>query len=88
MAVELRNELARLFERPQPATLLFNYPTTGELVEYLVKEHAVSAGSPAPAPAPGPPPDAGVLDELSEDELASLLASKLSGGLVDRVSRE
>jgi acyl transferase domain-containing protein/acyl carrier protein len=80
MAVELRTALGALVARPQPATLLFNYPTVGELVDYLAAdfiggasaadERAADAGEAAA----GEPME---LDDLSEDELATLLASKL-----------
>ena len=84
MAVELRNLLAVRAGRPLPATLLFNYPTVGELVDFLASELLIEsqATSAAVVTATESEPEPEVLEELeslSEDELAALLASKLSG---------
>jgi acyl transferase domain-containing protein/SAM-dependent methyltransferase/acyl carrier protein len=76
MAVELRNALGHLAGRQLPATLLFNYPTLGELVEYFASTSPAPAPEPAPGPVSGAP--AAALDSLSEDELADLLAGKLN----------
>jgi hypothetical protein len=87
MAVELRNALGTLVGRPQPATLLFNYPTTAELIEYLSGELAGDAGPAAAAAAVTPAetqPAEQSLDGLSEDDLEALLARKLSSGVGDR----
>src|SRR5690606_26506355 len=43
MAVELRNALASRLGRTLPATLLFNYPTLGELTTHLLSELTESA---------------------------------------------
>jgi acyl carrier protein len=80
MAVELRNLLAARAERSLPATLLFNYPTVGDLVDFLASELLVepTLATAAGAGSVDAEPDAGEeLESLSEDELAALLASKL-----------
>jgi acyl carrier protein len=79
MAVELRNTLGSRFERTFPATLLFNYPTVVELVEF-VSGDVLGASSEVATPVDAPT-DEGIseLDDLSEDELATLLAERLKG---------
>jgi len=78
MAVELRNALSTLAGRPLSATLLFNYPSLGELVDYFATDPLSQPAAAAAAPALAAGPAAtGNLDELSEEELASLLAEKL-----------
>lgn len=83
MAVELRNALGAKLDRPLPPTLLFTYPTLGELTAHLAQDLlAEDAGRDAPFagalreehPAPGE------LDELDEAALASLLEGKLRPG--------
>lgn len=86
MAVELRTAVGNLIGKPQPATLLFNYPSIGELVDYLAA--AVNAGAASPSEAmadveAAADVDTGELDGLSEDELATLLASKLGDPQAD-----
>ena len=73
MAVELRNKLGTRLARRLPATLLFNYPTLHELVEHLSAD--VLGRSTAEIPeAQTEPATTKELDDLSEDELAALLA--------------
>ena len=86
MAVELRNSLSRLVGQHLPATLLFNYPSLGELVEYLANEvlpvHQDGTGQ-----EPNCEKDEGdkaplkertrELDSFSEDEIAHMLEEKL-----------
>jgi microcystin synthetase protein McyG len=82
MAVELRNALEAVVVKPLPATLLFNYPTIAQLAEHLT---AILAPDEAPEAVAHRIPAAALplaasdshLDELSEDELALLLAGKL-----------
>jgi acyl transferase domain-containing protein/acyl carrier protein len=85
MSVELKSRLEGAVGRALPSTLTFNYPNVGALTDYLLREVLVEA---APVPAvPTPRPDAApaagheapaaALDELSEDQLAAMLAAKL-----------
>ena len=81
MAVELRNKLSQLVEKTLPVTLLFEYPTLNALVEYaasqvfqldvqeskLVKEKQQVAMA----------ADGTTLSDLSDDDLAAMLKSKL-----------
>jgi acyl carrier protein len=81
MAVELRNVLGARIGRTLPATLLFNHPTVGELVTYLGGEvlGSTEPAAEAASPAPEETPERDDLEEMSEEELASLLAGKLRG---------
>jgi NAD(P)-dependent dehydrogenase (short-subunit alcohol dehydrogenase family)/acyl carrier protein len=83
MSVELKSRLEGAVGRALPSTLTFNYPNVGALTDYLMREVLAEAPSPPASPAaPEPPtpaatPAAEPLDELSEDQLAVLLAAKL-----------
>lgn len=83
MAVELRNTIGGIVNRKLPATLLFNYPSIGELVDHLLDD-VLALGT---ADGGEPQDDAAQqeqakrdeeLNQLGEDELADLLATKLS----------
>lgn len=84
MAVELRTTLEKSLGHPLHTTLLFDYPTLEALVDYLATD--VLAPSMAPASVAPPPAnsagtekhDQDALADLSEDELADLLAQELS----------
>jgi hypothetical protein len=79
MAVELRNALSVATGREQPPTLLFDHPTLDALVEHLGRGLLVEP-QPAPAtasPGAAPPPSPERLDQLSEGELAELLAREI-----------
>jgi acyl transferase domain-containing protein len=83
MSVELKGMLETSVGHPLPSTLTFNYPTISDLSRYL--DETVLAEQPSPAPTVTPPPvepapvPEGNVNTMTEDELASLLASKLSG---------
>ena len=84
MAVELRNAIGGALGAPQPATLLFDHPTSASLVDHLVAVVEASAGPSAPAPddgraAPGPvaTTDLAMLADLSDDEAEAMLLAEL-----------
>jgi myxalamid-type polyketide synthase MxaE and MxaD len=84
MALDLRGRLEAGVGRGLPATLAFNYPTAAALAAFLAEDGATaeSAATIAPATPPAPaasPIDQGDRDDLSEDELAALLARRLEG---------
>jgi myxalamid-type polyketide synthase MxaE and MxaD len=81
MAVDLKTRLEAAMGQRLPSTLTFNYPTVTALAGYLTDE--VVGGRPEPPP-PSPAPLSAVApvtdasrDDLTEDELAVLLAEKL-----------
>jgi myxalamid-type polyketide synthase MxaE and MxaD len=80
MAVDLKARLEAAVGHRLPSTLTFNYPTIIALAGYLADE--VLGGRPPSAAPPAPTTHvpagaAGSRDDLSEDELAALLAEKL-----------
>jgi NADPH:quinone reductase-like Zn-dependent oxidoreductase/acyl carrier protein len=87
MAVELRNAVGAALGRPQPATLLFDHPTTDTLVEHLLALVEASAGPTddpgATADPNGGPPAADTDDidvaALTEQEAEALLLAELGG---------
>ena len=75
MAVELRNILCAISGRQLAATLLFKYPTIATLSAFLIKD---MFGDEEAAIAPATPvPVEDDYADLSEDELAALLAQEL-----------
>ena len=83
MAVELRNAIGKLVNRTLPATLLFNYPSIGELVDHLLDDVlklgvADGGGGRQVAAVSEDEARGEELEELGEDELADLLESKLA----------
>jgi myxalamid-type polyketide synthase MxaE and MxaD len=78
MAVDLKTRLEAEVGHRLPSTLTFNYPTVAALAGYLADEVLGSrpAGPSAP-PAPAPVVSDASRDDLTEDELAALLAEKL-----------
>ncbi len=93
MAVELRNAVGGAVGEPQPATLLFDHPTSEALVDYLVElteQHAGelqpgggAADDDDPVHHAGPATDLGDLAELSEAEAEALLLAELEDSVVD-----
>jgi acyl carrier protein len=77
MAVEFRNKLAWRLARALPATLVFNYPTLNDVIAYL--EGLVTAAEPA-VDQDARDDTMADLDNLSEDELATMLAGRLGDG--------
>ncbi len=82
MSVELKSRLESAVGKTLPSTLTFNYPNIGALGDYLLRE-VLAAPEPAAAPASVLTPTRAVtadgrdLDDLSEDQLAAMLASRL-----------
>jgi acyl carrier protein len=83
MAVELRNVLGKAVGQTLPATLIFDYPTIEALVEYLsanvLSTDVILQSKDEPTAVVEKTVAADELDELSEDEIASLLEAKLTG---------
>jgi acyl carrier protein len=81
-AVELKNRLQAVLKRPLPATIVFEYPSAQALTNYLaahVLQFAAAdrlAAEAMAAPDAPAPDDFG--DDLTEDQLASLLAERLA----------
>jgi acyl transferase domain-containing protein/acyl carrier protein len=79
MALDVKTRLEAAVGARLPSTLTFNYPTVAALAGYLL-EHVLEPAPPAPAPAsPAPAAPGGARDDMSEDELAALLAARLGG---------
>ncbi len=81
-SVELRNHLQKSLEYSLPATLAFNYPTTEELVNYLLKEVPMLA-LPSKLTAKETqeketPTELANLEALSEDEIGALIDETLN----------
>jgi acyl carrier protein len=79
MAVELRNRLSADLGRTLPSTVTFDFPTVPSLASHLLDELL----SPAPDARDGdahgvPAPKDGDLENLSQEELARVLAEELS----------
>ena len=79
LSVELRRRLEASTGLALPGTLTFKYPSVTAVADFLGAEllAPAAAQSAASAPAPAADTDAGA-DDLSEDDLAALLASKLA----------
>jgi NADPH:quinone reductase-like Zn-dependent oxidoreductase len=83
LAIELRNALGIGVGRSLPATLLFDFPTIESLADYLAREMLQADSSKASLPPArnvgGRPVEVSAkLDHLSDEEIAALLAKKLS----------
>ncbi|MVF11049.1 SDR family NAD(P)-dependent oxidoreductase [Ketobacter sp. MCCC 1A13808] len=86
MAVELRNILCALIGKQLPATLMFKYPTVSSLSTFLIQdmfpEEAAEEAqqeeqAAADAQAQQDEDENDQLDDLSDDELAAMLAAEL-----------
>lgn len=82
MSVELKGRFERSVGQSLPATLTFNYPSVEALTGFFADELLAAAQSPPPAkPQVAKVPSAvahGATDDMSEDDLAALLAAKLA----------
>ncbi len=86
MTIELRNQLARVFEMQLPATLLFDYSTLSLLADNLLSRIVESSAQAQEVPEEvlslheeiDTIEDA-ELDSLSEEEMAALLSQELAG---------
>ena len=87
MSVELKNRLEIAVGAPLPSTLTFNYPTIVALAGFIVtdvlpEQAAAPAGSVAVAGGRvtigGPSSHPTLTDDLSEDDLAAMLAHRLA----------
>lgn len=85
MAVELKSRIAAAVGATLPSTLTFNYPNVTALAGFLL-DSVLRSDAPAPAAGPAttarpvessPPPTPAATDDMSEDELAALLAARL-----------
>jgi acyl transferase domain-containing protein/NADPH:quinone reductase-like Zn-dependent oxidoreductase len=77
MAVELRNVLTRSLGESLPATLLFDHPSLGALVTFILAELGlVEADRVAPAPE-AEDDETAALAELSDEEAEALLLAEL-----------
>ncbi|MEP7243282.1 MAG: SDR family NAD(P)-dependent oxidoreductase [Gammaproteobacteria bacterium] len=81
MAVELRARLERRAGRSLPSTLTFNYPNVNALAGFFTQQLLVSARAAEPEPAAVEASESRFKpvnrDEMSEDELETLLAERL-----------
>ena len=87
MSVELKGHIEIAAGRRLPSTLTFNYPTVNALAGFLLDELAAdlphdgtaATGSSQDVPDAGDPePPPASTDDLSEDDLADLLSSRLA----------
>ncbi len=86
MAVELRNAIGVALGQPQPATLLFDHPTSESLVEHLLAVVGSASGGGASGAATAPASDASVgpsaaeiemLSDLTDEEAEAMLLAEL-----------
>jgi hypothetical protein len=79
MSVDLKTRLESGIGRSLPSTLAFNHPTVGALVAYIEKQLPQLFASVEAEPASEPVSHEDTEDDdLSEDELAALLADRLA----------
>jgi acyl carrier protein len=86
MSIELKSRLEASVGRALPSTLTFNYPTIEDLSRYIETQVIVESVSATEDVSATPTPlhqddksagAEGLSDDLSEEELATLLAKKL-----------
>jgi hypothetical protein len=80
MAVDLKTRLETSVGQRLASTLTFNHPTVSALTAYLADQVLGLAPEPSEtktAPPPAAPETSQAHDDLTEDELAMLLAEKL-----------
>src|SRR5205823_6671073 len=77
MSVELKSRLEATVGQPLPTTLTFKYPTVAALTDFLARELGVETAAAGPTTAPAQPAPASSHDDLSEDDLATLLLERL-----------
>jgi hypothetical protein len=74
MAVELRNALSSAIGKPLPSTLVFSYPSTAAIAEYLASQMDPKPQTQAPATAGREMGDfLSKLERLSSGEVEQLL---------------
>jgi acyl transferase domain-containing protein/acyl carrier protein len=73
MAIDMKNELAQSLDLSLSAGLLFNYPTVGQLTEYLLGQWPAGEATPAT----GDGDDGAALATMSEEEAERLLLEEL-----------
>ena len=83
MSVELKGRLERTVGHALPSTLTFNYPSIAALSDYLLADLSAVPSQPLDQSAPSTREAASVNlavdhNDLSEDELAEMLAAKLA----------
>ena len=76
-AVELTTSLGAWLKRELPTTLVWDYPNVRNLAANVAAPAVVAAAGPAVEPAKGASPAGGGLADLSEQDLAALLAQEL-----------
>jgi acyl transferase domain-containing protein/acyl carrier protein len=87
MSVELKSRLQKGLGHKLPTTLTFNYPTVAAIADFVLSDVPGLTGPVAEPEAgavpviatPVEPAPSAALEELSEDQLASMLASRLAG---------
>jgi acyl transferase domain-containing protein/acyl carrier protein len=79
MALELRNALASEFSLSLPATLSFNYPAVEDIAAFVHTRLFGVTESPKTEPVSGALSDLDSIEELSDEEIDSILARKLGG---------
>jgi polyketide synthase 12/myxalamid-type polyketide synthase MxaB len=90
MAVELRNAIGAAMERTLPASLVFDYPTIARLAEFMAAQ-LVPTGQETVAPASGEEKKweaiSDRLENLTDEQMAALLASQLAALTDDKGDR-